>query len=254
MKKTILLVLFYFCYQLVAATLMSFIGVKLALTPTEQTAWALLLSGFAMAIHLILLREVNHREALRPVSFVILCESIGCIFGSMLCFNVLNELCDLPNLLEQQFLDLSHTVSGALSIALVAPIVEELLFRGAIMGHLLKQGHSPRTAILASALVFGVIHLNPAQILFAFCLGCVFGWITWRTRSLLPAVLGHILNNTTGVAEMALTGSDSLLPPDTPEATETLTVLAFAGILLAAVMAWALHRQLRTVDKGQDHP
>lgn len=250
MKKTILLILFYLCYQLVAATLMSVIGVRLSLSPMEQTAWSLLLSGLAMAAHLILLRQVNRSEVFRPVPFVILCECIGCIFGSMLCFNALNELCNLPNLLEQQFIGLSHIVSGVLSIAIIAPIVEELLFRGAIMGHLLKQGRSPRTAILVSALVFGLIHLNPAQILFAFCMGCVFGWITWRTRSLLPAIIGHILNNATGVAEMALTGSDSLLPPDTPEATETLTMLLLAGLLLAGATAWMLQRQMRKQENN----
>jgi membrane protease YdiL (CAAX protease family) len=37
--------------------------------------------------------------------------------------------------------------------------------------------------------------LNPAQVLFAFLLGVVFGWIYYKTGSLIPVILMHIVNN-----------------------------------------------------------
>ena len=49
----------------------------------------------------------------------------------------------------------------------MAPLVEELLFRGAIEGHFLQTGKRPGMAILLSALIFGLIHVNPAQVPFA---------------------------------------------------------------------------------------
>ena len=50
---------------------------------------------------------------------------------------------------------------------------------------------------MISALIFGVIHLNPVQIVFGALYGLLLGWLTWRTGSLLPSIVVHVANNTT---------------------------------------------------------
>ena len=52
-------------------------------------------------------------------------------------------------------------------------------------------------AIVISALIFGVIHLNPVQIVFGALYGLLLGWLAWRTGSLLPSIVVHVANNTT---------------------------------------------------------
>ncbi len=80
------------------------------------------------------------------------------------------------------------------SAVIVAPVTEELLFRGVILHGFLRR-YAVRGALGASAILFALVHLNPWQFLGALCLGLVFGWWFLKTRSLLPCILGHALNN-----------------------------------------------------------
>ena len=73
-----------------------------------------------------------------------------------------------------------------------------MLFRGAVTTELLKN-YSPEKAILFSALIFGIFHINPAQVLNAFLLGLLLAWLFYKTRSLIPGILIHILNNSLSV-------------------------------------------------------
>lgn len=84
----------------------------------------------------------------------------------------INEALDLTDTNQELFISMSHNIFGVLSIAIVVPILEEVLFRGAIEGHLLRKGWSPKWAILVSALIFGIIHGNPAQIPLHFSSVC----------------------------------------------------------------------------------
>ena len=53
--------------------------------------------------------------------------------------------------------------------------------------------------ILISALLFGVFHINPAQILPAFLIGILLAWTYYKTGSLIPCILMHVLNNSLSV-------------------------------------------------------
>ena len=127
----------------------------------------------------------------------------------MYLLNVVSEAIDLPNLLEDTFLDVSGNVWGILSITLVAPVLEECLFRGAIEGHLLKK-MKPWAAILISALLFGIVHMNPAQVVYASLIGIVLGWLYWRSGSVLPSIVAHVLNNTIAVIGMRYYDSEGI--------------------------------------------
>jgi CAAX amino terminal protease family protein len=86
---------------------------------------------------------------------------------------------------------------GYLVIGILAPITEELIFRGAILRVLLDAfGHKGRwAAIVLTALIFGIIHGNIAQASHAFILGIALGWMYVRTCSILPGIVFHWVNN-----------------------------------------------------------
>ena len=83
-----------------------------------------------------------------------------------------------------------------LCVSIFAPFFEEWLCRGMVLRGLLGNGMRPVWAIVVSALFFALIHLNPWQAVPAFLLGCLFGFVYYRTGSLLLTMLMHFANNT----------------------------------------------------------
>jgi membrane protease YdiL (CAAX protease family) len=76
----------------------------------------------------------------------------------------------------------------------MAPVIEELIFRGVIM-HGLMRNYSKFTAVFVSALMFALFHLNPWQFPATFILGLVLGILMLRTRNIYLCILGHAINN-----------------------------------------------------------
>lgn len=121
--------------------------------------------------------------------------------GSLLHFLVdalMSYLTFLPDWLSDTFNLLQTGWLGILCIAVLGPVLEELLFRGAVTKVLLKK-YSPGKAILISGLIFGIFHLNPAQMVGACFSGFLFAWIYYKTKSVIPGILIHILNNSLSV-------------------------------------------------------
>jgi len=81
-----------------------------------------------------------------------------------------------------------------LKVALLAPIIEESLFRGIIM-HGLMKNYKSWYAILLSGVLFSLFHLNPWQMTYTFFLGLFLGWLMVRSRSLPLCILAHSINN-----------------------------------------------------------
>lgn len=81
-----------------------------------------------------------------------------------------------------------------LTVAIVAPIGEELLFRGLIQSYS-KEYLSTVWAIILQAAVFGVYHGNVIQGVYAFLLGMLLGLIAHRFESILPSIVFHIAIN-----------------------------------------------------------
>lgn len=79
--------------------------------------------------------------------------------------------------------------------ALIGPICEEIIFRGIILEGL-AQKYNPTKAIIFSALIFGIIHLQPLQVISAFFIGLILGWIYLKTQSLWVVIALHVINNT----------------------------------------------------------
>jgi len=82
-----------------------------------------------------------------------------------------------------------------LCVSIMAPLFEEWLCRGVVLRGLLHR-MKPVWAIVVSAAFFALIHMNPWQAIPAFILGCLFGWVYYRTGSLKLTMLMHFTNNT----------------------------------------------------------
>jgi membrane protease YdiL (CAAX protease family) len=122
------------------------------------------------------------------------------VFPTILCLDVIIEpltnVIPMPDVFKNMFSNyLSNDLNTFLTIAIAAPLFEELVFRGIILQGFLKR-YSPMKSIIWSAAIFGIAHLNPWQFLAAFPIGLLIGWLYWKTNSLLPGILIHFISNT----------------------------------------------------------
>ncbi|PWG62748.1 CPBP family intramembrane glutamic endopeptidase [Bifidobacterium callitrichidarum] len=83
-----------------------------------------------------------------------------------------------------------------LFVVILAPIVEEWLFRKELISRLRRYGE--KTAIVFSAITFGLFHMNLFQFFYAFGLGLIFGYVYTRTSRLRYTVLMHMVINLNG--------------------------------------------------------
>ena len=85
-------------------------------------------------------------------------------------------------------------ILSLLLLSVLAPVVEELVFRGLLYGWIAgRWGGTP--ALIVSSLAFAAAHWEPAHIILVLPLGFLFGWLRLRTDSLLPSLFSHIVNN-----------------------------------------------------------
>jgi len=139
----------------------------------------------------------------------------------------------------------SNPISGPLILVVVAPLTEELICRGLILRGLLAR-ISPWRAIVVSALLFALVHLNPWQFATAFVIGLVFGWVYFRTGSLLLCMAGHALHNTLSLVATGLPfvirGFNSTPPAGTVDFQPCwfdLTAMALVLVGLVWFLRWA---------------
>jgi membrane protease YdiL (CAAX protease family) len=117
-------------------------------------------------------------------------------------------------------------IAGALYCCVMGPIIEEIGFRGLILGGLLKMRCRPWIAILISALVFALLHGFGAIFVTAVLFGILVGWLYWRTGSIIPGIIIHIVNNS--LTAIDLIGQSHVI----------LWLILVVGLLLLAYCLW----------------
>lgn len=210
MKTSIKLVLIYFLMQILGALAAAPIGMAYTYITTGTLTEAALqtcvlplamLLGF-LFMGLYLWRKgylKNDGRLFSPVSSA--CLGWSLLAGASVIFLIdflMSYLTFLPDLLRDTFDMLQSGWLGILCVAVLGSVLEELLFRGAITKVLLRR-YDPFKAILFSGLIFGIFHLNPVQVVAASFSGFFFAWLYYKSGSLVPGILIHILNNSLSV-------------------------------------------------------
>ncbi|MGN1229390.1 MAG: lysostaphin resistance A-like protein [Prevotella sp.] len=132
----------------------------------------------------------------------------------------------LPDVAGETLTKIISTPGGYFVIALLAPVVEEVVFRGAILRTLLSSMQSKWGAICFTAALFALIHANPAQMPHAFLMGLLMGWLYMRTGSILPAVVFHWANNTVAYFIAVAYPGDDMKLVDIFSGNETAVVMS----------------------------
>ena len=165
----------------------------------------------------------------RVIPYVI-CLGISMIFVVNIVISVAITALPLPKSWLEMMNENSEMITSAspflqfITVAIIGPIAEEVLFRGLMLGGL-KRTCNRWVAIVATAIVFGLVHGHPIGIIYASCLGVLMGWMYCKTGSLLTTVIFHIVYNT-----MSLT-----VPEMSPVAMLIITAMSFAVSVVSIV-------------------
>ncbi len=179
---------------------------------TAQTPWILLVAvAITLPTYYLFYRE-RRQELLTFLSF----RSIGPLsIPVLIVFSIsVSFILDLILILLSRLEIFSHVfdsyeqVSGVifgggfvltlLSVGVIGPIFEEILFRGLIFGELRKIT-KVRAALVIQALLFGVYHMNLVQGAYAVLLGLLIGFVYYRSNSFIAPVLMHVTINSLAV-------------------------------------------------------
>lgn len=211
MKKPILYMLAFLAVQFVAQFLVvaiySLINGQVSddLPPVWDIATMVLFSVVSIVLFLKMGWAEASRSYLQSRPWDVLLwsvvASLGAIVPSLLLQGLIPEWTgwakDIADQTNQQLEGLMSIPGGYMVIALLPPVVEELVFRGAVLRSLLEWKPEKKWAMIAlSALFFSLVHLNPAQMPHAFLIGLLLGWMYTRTGSIVPGVAYHWANNT----------------------------------------------------------
>lgn len=219
MKRSFCLVVIFLATQFLMAFLVTFmVNLPSLLRNGELNVSTLAENPTALSISMILTAVVvvavvtalnwTERKGFkwRRIPFKAYLGTVLLMLPAVFLVNVLTEKLLLDDLNETLFASLMGNFWGIIAIVITGPFMEEIVFRMGIQRHLMRRHLFPWQAILMSALIFGVIHGNPAQMPGAMLLGLVLGWLYWRSGCIWLSVLAHVFNNLIGVLTFWMPG------------------------------------------------
>lgn len=199
--------------------------------PPSWLACMIIVSGLLTVIIASAMKLINWKTAFHwnkkqaSEAWLPLIAAITGIFA----ITVFEEQLQLEDQLADQFASMMHSTAGILGISLFGPIIEELCFREALMGGLIRRGMKPWLAIFISAAIFGLIHGNPVQIVGAGLIGIILGTIYYKSGNIVLTSILHVINNSFATFLAITYGMDTSLSEITGSTTATIV----SGIICA---------------------
>ena len=126
----------------------------------------------------------------------------------------------------------NRAVPMMIATFVIAPIGEELFFRGVIMGYA-KRYMPPAVAILFQGVLFGLYHGNIVQGIYACILGCLLGYVAYKSESLIPGMILHFSINL----------SVLFIPSVWFEDTVRCSIITAGALVLTVLFVWLAMRK-----------
>ena len=190
-----------------------------------------------------------HRTPAEAAAFAASARDNG--FGVLICAaGVVLEplLAQLPDL----SLNVGRGLWTLLMLVLFAPVLEELICRGLVLGTL-RARYGVTLAWLVSALFFGVMHLQPVQVINAFVVGLILGYVYISTDSLWSVMILHAMNNAVAYL-MMITGHANTLLIDLIHnrvVYVAVYVVAVALLIVSGRMMLLALRRIKEAEKNR---
>lgn len=138
-------------------------------------------------------QHINGAEVFKYVLIVLFCQQVSSICAVFISSFLYSHGLEVTNLNYVLAHDPQTYGIDIFSSVILAPIGEELIYRGIVLRCTAKV--SRRFAIFFSALIFGLMHGNPYQLILGSLIGIPLAMITIKTGSIIPAIICHMSNN-----------------------------------------------------------
>lgn len=174
------------------------------------------------------------------------------LWAFVLIFAVGVVLEPLLRLLPDLSMNVGRGLWTILSLVVFAPVLEELLCRGVVLGSL-RPKFGVTAAWLLSSLFFGVLHIQPVQVVSASVVGLILGFVYLATDSLWAAMILHAMNNAVAYLAM-ITGHGNALLIDMVSSRTVYVLIYIAALALSAVSGYMMARTLQRMKAAEKNP
>lgn len=180
----------------------------------SMVIYALLFSSILNILYFLIIFKMKKENPIKKVSNIDIVKYLG--FGVL--FNlmiscILHVIADIiPSSANSELEAMTSTIMSGnffvvlLSVGILGPIVEELVFRYGIFKQLEKTNYI--FAIIISSFLFGIMHMNLVQSTYAMLLGILFAFVYHKTNNLIYPILLHVGINSSSVIASKLFSSD----------------------------------------------
>ena len=208
--RPLVIVLIFLAMQVFCALPVAFLSVSETKASSAMISLTLIVSSVMTiwVLHLLHFFHLRHIVDMKTHYGYALMGIVAALFG-IFAFNALSEFFSLEDNLKEEMAGMAHSSLGVVALVFIGPLCEEIVFRGAVFHSMLKGGMSPWLAITASAFLFALIHLNPAQIPYAFIMGTILAILAYYSESILPSLVVHVINNGYAVAVLRYADTDT---------------------------------------------
>lgn len=248
MKKTLTTIGIWIGAQITVTLIFMIAAMIMKMDINSILAPSLLVSDFLVIVLLLIIRYCGFKELFKGVPFNVFLFSIVFAICGMMAVDLLSTTVEIPNMLEQQFEEMSKSIWGFLGICIIGPIMEEMMMRRVILKEMEKLTKSMWWGIIISAAVFAVIHINPIQVVFAMPAGIILGWLYCKTGSLLVPICIHILNNTISFITMRIGSEKEITLNDT---LGVILLIVFLVVSTAAAIWIAVYYSKKNKEEAE---
>ena len=175
--------------------------------------------------------QVNGKNIAKVAVLAIGCYGVALLLAELIAIVVPGSMEDYNEVLGMALS--GNEIVAFITVVILAPVAEELAFRGIIF-RMLEKNCPLVAAILLQAVLFGVYHMNIMQGIYVLPLAIVLGYVAYRTKSVYPCIFMHMINN---FMPTLLSGL--------PESTPTLPIAAVI-IVICAGLLYLLTRGTKT--------
>ena len=159
-------------------------------------------SGITLVVMFLMYRNANVYKAEpmfdssklpKEILFILAIVALGIVLNLIATHFPLTEVSE--SFAEaDRYLNEGDLLSKILANVLITPALEELVFRGIVCGELEKKFEIAPTVVI-SAFIFGILHFNWVQMIYAFLVGLLIGFVYEETHKLWVVYAGHALLN-----------------------------------------------------------